>query len=94
MGNFLLLRYFKSLICNSVAELRVFYKQFSLYFSLGYYLHRHTGHLSREFEKPYYETLGLRYTFPFLKNVYVGYHVKAHLFRADHIEFNVGWRIP
>lgn len=72
----------------------VFYKQFSLYFSLGYYLHRHTGHLSREFEKPYYETLGLRYTFPFLKNVYVGYHVKAHLFRADHIEFNVGWRIP
>lgn len=26
MGNFLLLRYFKSLICNSVAELRVYKK--------------------------------------------------------------------
>lgn len=72
----------------------VFYKHFSLYFSLGYYLHRAVGGLSHEFEKPYYETLGLRYTLPFCERLYIGYHVKAHLFRADHIEFNVGCRIP
>ena len=72
----------------------VFYKRLSLYFSLGYYLHRHTGSLSHEFEKPYYETLGLRYTFPFFEKMYVGYHVKAHLLRADCMEVNVGMRLP
>lgn len=72
----------------------VFYKQLSLYLGVGYYLYRHTGHLSHEFEKPYYETIGLRYTLPFGSDTfYVGYHVKAHLLRADGMEFNVGLRL-
>lgn len=72
----------------------VFYKRLSLYMGVGYYLYRHTGHLSHEFEKPYYETLGLRCTLPFGGDAfYVGYHVKAHLLRADGMEFNVGIRL-
>ena len=35
-----------------------------------------------EKEKPYYETLGLRYTIPGLECVYIGYQVKAHLLKA------------
>lgn len=60
---------------------------------MGYYLYRHTGHLSHEFEKPYYETFGLRYTLPFGDTFYVGYQVKAHLFRASCMEFSVGTRL-
>lgn len=71
----------------------IFYKRLSTCLSVGYYLYRHTGHLSHEFEKPYYETFGLRYTLPFGDTFYVGYQVKAHLFRASCMEFSVGTRL-
>lgn len=83
----------------------VFYKRFSLYFSFGYYLFRKIGVESSDFnkeqykyipvekEKPYYETLGLRYTIPGLECVYIGYQVKAHLLKADCMALSVGIRL-
>lgn len=68
----------------------VYYKNLALSMSIGYYLHREMGYLSSEDEKPYYERLGLRYYFPKLGNIFIGYHVKAHLTKADFMEFCVG----
>lgn len=80
----------------------VFYKHFSLYFSVGYYLFRQMGEESEHFdkeqyryvpvekEKPYYETVGLRFYIPGLEWLYVGYQIKAHLTKADCMTLNVG----
>lgn len=46
-----------------------------------------------EKEKPYYETLGLRYTILGLECVYIGYQVKAHLLKADCMALSVGIRL-
>ena len=81
----------------------VFYKHLSLYFSLGYYLFRQMGKVPDEAdesrygmtekETPYYETIGLRFYVPRLEWLYIGYHVKAHLSKADCMVLNVGVRL-
>lgn len=83
----------------------VFYKHFSLYFSVGYYLFRQMGEESEHFdkeqyryvpvekEKSYYETVGLRFYIPRLEWLYIGYQVKAHLTKADCMALNVGVRL-
>ncbi len=64
----------------------VFYHNFSMPVSLGVYLYRAMGALARDLEKPYYETVGLHYTFPSLAHLRIGINVKAHLFKADYTE--------
>ena len=71
----------------------VYYKSLSLGLSLGYYLKREMGALGVLLDKPYYETVGLKYYLPFINNVYVGYNVKAHLLSADSMQFNIGMEI-
>lgn len=73
-----------------VLKHEVYYKNLALSMSLGYYITREMGSLSNVDEKPYYERLGLRYYFPKWGNMFVGYHVKAHLTKADLMEFCVG----
>ncbi|MGN0069183.1 MAG: acyloxyacyl hydrolase [Prevotella sp.] len=71
------------------AKHQVFYHNLSLAMSLGYYLHREMGANAKEIEKPYYERIGLHYTFSRLGGLTVGCNVKAHLTKADFTEFVV-----
>lgn len=76
-----------------VARHEVYYRRLTMYMGLAYYLHRERGGVAGEFEKPYYETLGIKYALTRNGNVYIGYHVKAHLLRAEHMELNLGFRL-
>lgn len=67
------------------------YKNISLAMGLGVYLHRQMGFIGKNDEKPYYETVGLRYYPAFLRHrAYIGYNVKAHLMKADCMEVKMG----
>lgn len=68
------------------ARHHVFYSQLSLRMALGAYLYRHMGHNAKEVEKPYYETIGLHYTFRRFGNLTIGADVKAHLTKADYLQ--------
>jgi len=72
------------------ARHEVYYHRFSLAMSLGFYLYRHMGLHAKEIEKPYYERIGLHYSFPKWNNMYVGIHVNAHHTKADFTEFAIG----
>ena len=61
--------------------------------ALGVYVYRFMGHLANELEKPYYERIGLHYTFARLGGLQVGINVKAHYLKADYTEVSVGWPI-
>lgn len=72
----------------------VFYKRVSLHMSLGAYLYRKMGFLAHTDEKPYYETVGVRYYLPLAGDrFYVGYNVKAHLLKADCMQLRLGVRL-
>lgn len=72
----------------------VFYRHLSLAMGIGWYIHRHMGYTAEVDEKKYYETIGLRYSFPFTKDrLYVGYNVKAHFTKADCFQLVLGWRM-
>lgn len=71
----------------------VYYKNLAMNLSIGYYLKRDMGALGVLLDKPYYETVGLKYYIPFLKHIYLGYNVKAHLLSADSMQFNLGLEI-
>lgn len=68
------------------AKHETFYHNLSVPVSLGVYLYRAMGAYSKDLEQPYYETVGLHYTFPSLCNLRLGITVKAHLFKADYTE--------
>lgn len=72
----------------------VFWHQFSLDMSLGYYLYRHMGHGARNMETPYYERIGIHYTFKNTGGIKVGVNVKAHKTKADYTEIAIGINIP
>ena len=76
-----------------VARHEVYYRRLTMYMGLAYYLLRERGGVASEFEKPYYENLGIKYALTRNGNIYIGYHVKAHLLRAEHMELNLGFRI-
>ena len=67
----------------------VYYHNFSLDLALGIYLHRQMGHSAKEVEQPYYERVGVFYTFPRLGHVKVGASVQAHRTKADLTEVQV-----
>ena len=75
------------------AKHETFYHNFSMPVSLGVYLYRAMGAMARDLEKPYYETVGLHYTFPKLGNLRLGFNVKAHLFKADYTELALSYPI-
>lgn len=68
------------------AKHEVFYHQWSIAMSIGWYLYRHQGFKPEALEQPYYERVGLYYTFSHLGNLRVGFNVKAHRTRADYTE--------
>lgn len=69
-----------------------FWKNFSVAVSVGYYLFRQQGYTETAFEKPYFETAGLRYYLPRnLHRLYVGYNIKASAFHASGMQFGVGF---
>lgn len=71
------------------AKHRVYYHNLSLDMALGFYLHRAMGHNARQVETPYYEHIGLHYSFPSMHHVSIGINVKAHKTKADYTEFQV-----
>lgn len=72
---------------------QVYYQNWSAAMSLGYYLYRHMGINAKEIEKPYYERIGVHYTFPTLHSLTLGINIKAHLTKADLTEFVVSYPI-
>lgn len=75
------------------AKHEIFYHNFSMPVSLGFYLYRKMGENAKAVEKPFYERIGLHYTFPKLQNLKVGINIKAHLTKADLTELVVTYPI-
>ena len=71
----------------------VFYHNVSLQMALGYYLYREMGASAKEIEKPYYERIGLFYTFPSLSDLTLGVSLNAHLTKADFTELVISYPI-
>ncbi len=71
------------------ARHEAFYGRLSARMGVGYYLYRHAGHSAREVEKPYYECIGLFYSFPRLHDIAIGFNVNAHATKADFTELRV-----
>lgn len=73
----------------------LFYRHVSLHASFGVYLRHRAGQLAATQEGHFYQTIGLRYSFPFTSDrLFVGYNVKAHqLSKADCMQFMLGWRL-
>ena len=72
---------------------QVFYRNLSVTMSLGYYLYRQMGRNAKEIEQPYYERIGIHYTIPSLRNLTVGFNIKAHLTKADLTELVVSYPV-
>lgn len=68
------------------AKHSAFYHNLAVSTVLGWYLYRHMGHNAKEVEKPYYEQVGLSYSFPALQGLTIGFSIKAHLTKADYTE--------
>lgn len=75
------------------AKHEVFYGNLSLRLGLGYYLFRKMGHSANEIEKPYYERVGLHYSFPALNGLAIGFNINAHLTKADFTEIQISYPI-
>ena len=71
----------------------VFYHNVSLQMTLGYYLYREMGYSAKDIEKPYYERIGLFYTFPSLHRLTLGVSLNAHLTKADFTELVISYPI-
>ncbi|MBR1469954.1 MAG: acyloxyacyl hydrolase [Prevotella sp.] len=72
---------------------QVYYRNLSVAISLGCYLYRHMGSNAKEVETPYYERIGLHYTIPSLRNLTVGFNIKAHRTKADLTELVVSYPV-
>ena len=70
---------------------QVYYQNWSVAMSLGWYLYRQMGVNAKEIEQPYYERIGIHYTFPALRGLTVGFNIKAHRTKADLTEFVVSY---
>lgn len=71
----------------------VFYHNASLQMTLGYYLYREMGYSAKDIEKPYYERIGLFYTFPSLHSLTLGVSLNAHMTKADFTELVISYPI-
>lgn len=75
------------------ARHRAYYHRLSLDMSLGVYLFRHMGDNARQVEAPYYERIGVHYTFPGRHGLSVGLDVKAHKTKADYTEITLAYPV-
>ena len=75
------------------ASHNVYYHNVSLQMTLGYYLYREMGFSAKDIEKPYYERIGLFYTFPSLSDLTLGVSLNAHMTKADFTEFVISYPI-
>ena len=73
------------------AKHEAFYHRLSLNVSLGFYLYRKMGKWAKELETPYYERVGLNYSFPRLGGLKIGINVKAHKTKADLTELLISY---
>ena len=73
------------------AKHEAFFHQLSLNVSLGFYLYRKLGTWAKELEAPYYERVGLNYSFPRLGGLKIGINVKAHKTKADLTELLISY---
>ena len=71
------------------ARHEVYYHRLSLDMTLGIYLYRHMGYSAKQVEQPYYERIGVFYSFPKLANMKIGASVQAHRTKADLTELIV-----
>ncbi len=71
------------------ARHEVYYHQLSLDLAVGLYLHRQMGFSAKEVEQPYYEQVGVYYTFSRFGNVKLGASIQAHRTKADLTEVKV-----
>lgn len=84
-------RYSRHVVGIGIAH-EAFWHDFSIAMSVGYYLFRHQGVTETSFEKPYFETVGLRYYLPMSqRRLYVGYNIKASAVHASGMQFGVGF---
>jgi len=84
-------KYNKNILGIALAH-EAFWHDFSIHMSLGYYLIHDQGTIVKEYEKPYFETVGLRYYLPVLnRRLYIGYDIKASAVRATCMQFAVGY---
>ncbi|MDD7530472.1 MAG: acyloxyacyl hydrolase [Prevotellaceae bacterium] len=72
------------------AKHEVFYHNFSMPVALGVYLFRQMGENAQVIEKPFYERIGIHYSFPRWGGLKVGINVNAHLTKADFTEVALG----
>ena len=72
---------------------QVYYNNLSAAMAIGYYLYREMGHHAKIIEKPYYEQIGVRYTFPKWNDFTVGFNINAHLTKADFTELVVAYPV-
>ena len=69
----------------------VYYGNLSARMSLGCYLLRHMGTNAKEVEKPYYEQIGVHYSFPKWGGLTIGASIQAHRTKADLTEIIVSY---
>ncbi len=67
----------------------VYYGNLSARMGVGYYLYRHMGVEAKTIEKPYYERIGLFYTFHKWNCIAIGFNVNAHATKADFTEIEL-----
>lgn len=69
-----------------------FYKNVSMRASIGYFLQKRLGYVADANQKRYYETIGLRWYLPFVKQqMYLGYNINACAIKANYFQFVVGY---
>ena len=70
-----------------------YYRHLSAVMGVGYYLYREMGHHAKIIEKPYYEQIGVRYTFPKWNSLSIGFNINAHFTKADFTELVIAYPI-
>jgi len=73
------------------AKHQVYYHNWSMGMSFGWYLYRRMGQNAGIIEKPYYERIGIHYSIPSLGGLSIGANVKAHLTKADFTEVVIAY---
>lgn len=68
-----------------------YYGRLSARVGIGYYLYRHMGTEAGQVEKPYYERVGLFYTFSKKTGLSAGFSINAHKTRADFTELQISY---
>lgn len=81
-------RKYSKLAVGIAVNQEIYYNNFSINVSFGYYLFRQVGIHD---EERFYQRAGFRHYFPKLNNMFMGIAIKAHRFsQAEYLELSVG----